>query len=91
MRCQSCKTLVYSMREIYCMNCDKPCICGCGLLIGTVKEWSEAIQNDPKQCIALMKVSALHPNKNLIKTHTKFIISHFPQYKDIAEKYLILM
>lgn len=92
MKCPSCNIgNIHPGYESRCLDCEKPCECGCGLLVGTVRGFSKHINREGEvACKRLMQYGTQSNNKNVIKTYGKFITSHHPQFKEVAAKYLIL-
>jgi len=75
--------------EVFCTNCKNfYCDCGCGLSNKLVKSWCQNITDEK---IFTNHIKVLMYNKTTVKTLVRFTKAHFPQYKEILDKYLVLI
>lgn len=76
--------------ETSCPDCAKDCVCGCGLRKSLIIRLSTHINKHEKNSVIDFIKQNVH-NKKFLKYYRNFIISHYPQYKNDMEKYLVML
>jgi hypothetical protein len=92
MLCPACHTNQFHPGyESCCIDCNKLCLCGCKLQISTIYIITNNMNNSNPEDILLKTIKNNIHNNNAIRMLSNFVNYHCVQYKELVEKYLVLM
>ena len=92
MLCQGCKqNHIHPGYQQYCGKCAQQCKC-CGLTNYSIEIFSKALntKDNPIHVAKMLVKNNMH-SMFAMKLVCKFIQGHYPQYREVADKYLMLV